>query len=325
MAEQTKKLEDYIIDHPINKSNLQELLASFDRDLFIPFVGAGPSTVLGEPEWKDLFIKLCKALNVKHVKRKKQPDGSVDYPKSFSRLFSIAQEQSKFYPELFKIIEPTKTSATYFHRRLVQAFDCYITTNFDSPIEVAFSDTYPDHKLIKQYFSCYGLKNIDNSIVYLHGHKDINFCIIKTEDYNYFYPSIGDEPDGIPILEDFLTEVFTRRSIVFVGFSFSDKYIEKLLRYIHARNAPRHPHYWFLSESFESYKSIKQRSDKLKKDGDIIKAEHIMAQFYSGQMNIKPIVYKQENHVFLDNLLHKLSESKPVDTTPGEISGTPVR
>ena len=318
-------LEDSIIDNPINKSNLQELLTSFDRDLFIPFIGAGPSIILGEPDWNDLFLKLCKALNTKNVKRKKHPDGSIDYPVSFSRLFDRSQDQSKFYSELFKIVEPTKTSATFFHKRLVQAFGSYITTNYDSPIEEAFLDTYPDRKLLKQYFSCYGLHNIDDCIIYLHGHKDINFCIIKSEDYNYFYPSIGDKSSGIPILEDFLTEVFTKRSIIFVGFSFNDKYIEKLIRYIHTRETLRYPHYWLLSESLESYGSIKQKSDELRKSGDVKKAEYVLLQFFSGQMNIKPIVYKQDYHIFTEKLFQKLGESKPVDTTPGEIGGTPVR
>jgi hypothetical protein len=316
-------LEDSIIDNPINKRNLQDLLVSFDRDLFIPFIGAGPSIILGEPDWNDLFLKLCKALNAKNIKRKKHPDGSVDYPVSFSRLFYGSQDQSKFYSELFKIIEPTKTSATFFHKRLVQAFGSYITTNYDSPIEEAFVDTYPDRKLIKHYFSCYGLNNIDGCIVYLHGHKDINFCVIKSEDYNYFYPSIGDKSGGIPIVEDFLTEVFTRRSIIFVGFSFNDKYIEKLLRYIHARETLRFPHYWLLSESLKSYESIKQKSDKLKSSGDIKQAEYVLSQFYSGQMNIKPIVYKEDYHIFAEKLFQKLGELKPVDTTPGVISGIP--
>ncbi len=317
-------LEEIIIDNPLNKKNLNELLDSYDRDLFVPFIGAGPSTVLGEPDWKGLFSKLRKSLGAKYVRSKKLPDGSIDYPVAFSKLFQQAPDQEKFYPELFKIIEPTKTSATFFHLKLVKAFDSYITTNYDSSIEEAFNEAHPDRKLNKQYFSSYKLDKMHNCIVYLHGHKDINFCIIKSEDYDYFYPSIGGNSGGIPILEDFLTEVFTKRSIIFVGFSFDDKYITKLFQHIAANGTQSFFHYWLLKESSEAYSIMEKESHALRKRGNVSEAESVQSKFYAGELNIKPIIYRGEYHIFSQRLFEKLLESKSTDITPGNIGGIPV-
>jgi hypothetical protein len=55
----------------------------------------------------------------------------------------------------------------------------------------------------KFFFSSYGLENLNDCIVYLHGHKKIDFAIIKKEDYDYFYPNVSRE-SGIPIIESFL-------------------------------------------------------------------------------------------------------------------------
>ena len=81
-----KGLEDYITDNPFNKDNLSTLIKSFNRETFVPFVGAGPSTILGEPGWKELLNNLCNAFGFK-IRRTKLPNGKADYPKTFSNLY----------------------------------------------------------------------------------------------------------------------------------------------------------------------------------------------------------------------------------------------
>ncbi|HDH04859.1 MAG TPA: hypothetical protein ENH01_03980 [Nitrospirae bacterium] len=316
------KFDDLYVNDPRNISNLKDLTDSFAKDLFVPFIGAGPSTTLGEPNWSDLFDQLCKALNVKNVRKSKLSNGTVDYPKTFSRLFNKNLDKNRFYEKLFEVIEPKKTSATWFHKRLVQVFDSYITTNYDSPIEEAFIDVHPKRNLKKQYFSCYGLNNISNCIVYLHGHKDINFCIIKSDDYDYFYPSISKKP-GIPIVEDFLTKVFTERSVIFIGFSFKDKYIEEFLRSLNLSTQLRYSHYWIISESAEIYKEIDEKVKKHMKRGENFEADNELNNFYNGKMNIKPIVYKDKWDIFPQRLFEKLVETNPVAIKPGVISAMP--
>jgi hypothetical protein len=316
------KFDDLYINDPRNISNLRDLIGSFDKDLFVPFIGAGPSTVLGEPIWSELLAQLCKSLNIKKIRKSKFSNGTVDYPKTFSNLFKKVQDNKQFYKKLFEIIEPKKTSATWFHKRLVETFDSYITTNYDSPIEDTFIDLFPKRKLKKQYFSCYGLDNMGDCIVYLHGHKDINFCIIKSEDYDYFYPSISGKP-GIPILEDFLSNVFTDRSVIFIGFSFNDKYIEEFLLSLNLSRQFKYTHYWLISEDADSYKEIDEKVKERLKTGRKLEADNELSNFYNGKMNIKPIVYKYDWDIFAQRLFEQLPKTKPVAIMPGVISGIP--
>ena len=79
-------LETYIVDNPLNNNNFGTLISEFKNESFVPFIGAGPSTVLGAADWKDLITNLRESFELKYF-RKVINDGKVDYPKSFSRLF----------------------------------------------------------------------------------------------------------------------------------------------------------------------------------------------------------------------------------------------
>ena len=248
-------------------------------------------------------------------------NGQINYPRSFSRLFARVNDQEKFYFHLFDHLDPTQTDVTGVHLKLVDLFDSYLTTNYDSPIEVAYRNQH-NSELMKHYFSPHGLHNLKNCVVYLHGHKDINFCVIKEEDYNYFYPSISNKP-GFPILENFLKEVFYKRSVIFVGFSFDDHYIEDFLRYLYSLKPFPNTHYWLIDESADSYRDIINKVSELTKLGKNVEASAKKTTFYDGQLNIKPIVYKKGSHIFVQRLFDKLIDTTPVAMTPGVISGIP--
>lgn len=316
-------LEDYIVDNPFNKNNLDTLINSFKRETFVPFIGAGPSTVLGSPDWDDLITNLCTAFNLKKFRKLKQPNGKVNYPKTFSNLYKRLNDKEIFFKRLFENIRPTQTELTGFHLKLVDLFYAYITTNYDSPIEIAFKNQ--NKKELKKYiFSCYGMNNLKDCIVYLHGHKDINFCIIKTEDYDYFYPT-ASKKNGIPILEDFLSEIFTNKNVIFIGFSFNDFYLEKFLSHLYAVKPFKGYHYWLLSESMDIYHEVIQRAEEYKKSDLTDKANAEISDFFHGKMNIKPIVYKQGEHIFVEKLFQKLIEALPPSIITNEVSGVPVR
>ena len=166
--------ENNLVDHPLNKRNYEDLRNSFDRNSFVPFVGAGPSTPMGEPDWEDLFKKLKMHFGVR-INKVSRDNGTLDYPKMFSKLFKKIPDKSQFFKILFQKLEPTKTRATNLHYSLVELFDTYLTTNYDSPIEVAFHRLRRNTPLTKHYFACYDLNDLNNCVIYLHGHKDTNY------------------------------------------------------------------------------------------------------------------------------------------------------
>ena len=315
-------VEEYIIDNAFNKDNLTTLIKSFNREVFIPFIGAGPSTILGEPGWEELITNLYKAFGLK-IRRAKLPNGKVDYPKIFSNLCKKIGDKEQFYKKLFEHLRPTQTEITGFHLKLVDLFHAYVTTNYDSPIEIAFKNQHKT-ELRKYFFSCYGTNNLKDCVVYLHGHKEINFCIIKTEDYDYFYPSVNKK-NGIPILEDFLSEIFTEKNIIFCGFSFDDFYLENFISYLHAMKPIENCHYWLLSESVEAFREIMKKADEYNRAGKSDEATAVVSSFFHGKMNIKPIVYKQGEHIFIEKLFEILIKSLPTTIASGKVSALPVR
>jgi len=314
--------ETNLVDHPLNKRNFEDLRNSFDRKSFVPFVGAGPSTPMGEPDWEDLFKKLKMHFGVR-INRINRDNGTLDYPKMFSNLFKKVPDKSQFFKILFQKLEPTKTRATNLHYSLVELFDTYLTTNYDSPIEVAFERLNKKTRLTKHYFACYDLNDLNNCVIYLHGHKDINFGIIKLEDYEYFYPTVSKKY-GIPILEDFLSRIFISKTLVFVGFSFVDYYFCEYLIYLDQTTTLDIRHFSLLGDSSEVYRECRSKEDEYIKVGDKKNADKVVSEFFDGPYGIRPVVYK-ESHVVIEDLFDEFNRTIPSTVTSEELGSIPVR
>lgn len=266
----------YLIDHPTNRENLYSLFDTFERnrDIFVPFIGAGISTITGASGWKDLLLKMIHKhkvdINTEDIEAKNDTD--IDFPKLFSELFRKSDKKNDFYKDLFGFIEPTDYPFNPSLSPLIKTFNFIVTTNYDKALETLYKEFFPNNKLTKHFFSSYPNNNIlsNHNIVYLHGYKDINFAIIKSEDYEYFYPS---EHLGIPIIQDFLDFLFTNNIVIFIGFSFNDKYIKKYFEYLSTKyknkkhyilipieenieNAPYFNVKKYYEEEFNRYKKI---------------------------------------------------------------------
>ncbi len=75
-------------------------------------------------------------------------------------------------------------------------------------------------------------------LTYLHGRSDASFVILKTDDYRIFYPShpslgLCSSRRTSTVLEAFLRYLYANRTLVFVGFSFSDPFLKDALQAIH--------------------------------------------------------------------------------------------
>jgi len=314
--------DDYLIDNDINKQNLSLLVKDFKKEVFVPFIGAGCSLPLGSPNWEGLFEKLTKKYN-KRINLRKSKDGTLDFPRLFSKLYNKLPPQNNFYKDLFEILEPTITSGTFTHIHLIDAFNSYLTTNYDCPIEKAY--LLRKQKELKKYYLFCPIPdtNFNNCIVYLHGHKDINFAVIKENDYQYFYPSISDKL-GIPVLEDFLKYILEKKKIIFVGFSFLDRYLIKFLKSF-SKNTNKH--FLLTDENSDIYKRYMDIAEGYRKEGESMEAQKQESKFYDtfkDDFNILPIVYKANLHIFLESLFKRFSSTDKISIEQKPISGVPV-
>ncbi len=308
-------LETYLVKNNFNKENFDKLIEIFNKEEFIPFVGAGSSVPMGGPDWLDLLKKMQNSAGIE-IRPKKDSIGNINFPKYFSRLFKKMKDQSSFYSQLFKSVEPTETGSTEFHVHLVSTFYAYITTNYDTPIERAYKKE-KRQEIKKHFFSCYKLDNLKDSVVYLHGHKDIGFAIIKEEDYRYFYPSVNETSSaGIPILESFLEQVYVGKKIIFIGFSFNDQYVAEFIKLLGLKYKDKRDiiHFLLIKNNATSYLKYQEMAGKYRQEGQLGMANEAESKFFQNFMsiNIYPIVYTE--NIFVERLLEKLKRSE-VHTT----------
>lgn len=302
------ELEEYLVQHPENKNNLNDLLSSYSREIFVPFIGAGPSVPLVGLDWENLLNNMRSKLGIKT--RIRRSVNGPNYPREFSKIYKKLDDRKRFFDVLFNTLKPTQTHFTAFHSYLPDAFDTFVTTNYDLPIEEAY-ERHRNKKLKRHYFSCYEMDNLRDCVVYLHGHENITFAVIKEEDYDYFYPTVSMK-NGIPIIEKFLENLYRNRCIIFFGFSFSDRYIIKFLTELALRYMSG-KHFWILDESTPMYNKVAKEAYEYGKKGKKSEAGKVIRDFYErfSKLGIKPIVYGNKRHIFVEEVIQRLGK-KPI-------------
>ena len=308
-----------------SKNNLEELLKLFSEDSFISFIGAGLSKPLGIGNWEELLNRLKKIVKDKFSIDIKFNKESKNWPQLMAsyiyNIFNRYNSDSLFYDELIKGLQPQNCSWTSIHFKLIQIFKIFLTTNFDATIEKAFLDIEkrsPNKQCVPD-FDPLELKK--ESIVYLHGNKTKRIFIFKKEEYDQFYPSVSKIQNGSTVLEDFLKILYRKKCFIFFGFSFKDYYLKKYFENLAYRverdelineqlyksseegyRKKKYKHFLVISENTFNIIDGKNKYEEIEK---------ICTGFES--INIKPIIYQKDYHVFIENLLDYLLKEKKVE------------
>lgn len=288
--------------------NLQSLNSDYNQKNIVPFVGAGTSHPTGEPLWEELLDKLVKTFNVKEEMPRKE-NGDFDFPASFSAVRNKCDKSESFFSKVFEIVSPITTYSTYCHSALFKAFETLITTNFDDCLDKAYQLVNDGRFPPSNIFCCANIKHNFKGVVYIHGHKSINYAILCQEDYDNFYPSISKKP-GVPVLETFIDHIFRNKHLLFVGFSFDDNFVSQYLALLQAKYRSKSLHYAFISTS----RFIK--NEKEKKEIEVMKSD--FRDYLSG-MGIRTIFYTQ--HVFIDQFIESLWAPPLIEPAIGDYPG----
>lgn len=202
---------------------------------FIVFAGAGVSRSTGVPTWRALLEALEFAC---YGEKKVCLDNPEEYPRIAQELhnYLVEHDKANVYEQI--ISEQLQARNAYHsteQREIVAITGHIVTTNFDLTFEDAINQTAGDPEDFIQTLPCFDVSkmNQDYLLTYLHGNK--NDCIVlKTDDYEIFYPSVSKRREGCSrVLEEFVRHLYKYHTLVFVGFSFGDPYLKKLLRIIH--------------------------------------------------------------------------------------------
>ncbi|MBA7534560.1 hypothetical protein ES705_26809 [subsurface metagenome] len=209
---------------------------------FIVFAGAGIPKNCGVPTWKDLLKALLEL--VPEEERNIEDIDPKEYPDIAQRVYDLLCEQDReqeYHDTIKRMIKPTNTPESAEQIHIVITTNWIITTNFDDTFESAFQRKFEvaqiQKSINKQILPDFKTEDLSNqeSIIYLHGKANEEFIIFKTSDYEKYYPTICGNPNGSTDVEEYLNYVFKYHTIVFLGFSFNDKYINNTLSHIYGK------------------------------------------------------------------------------------------
>jgi len=297
---------------------------TYSYEKIVPFIGTGTSYPLGILDWPQLLNNLINECDKKfQIICSKKLNESDKWPELAEDIYSHLGHD-RYQGIVQKGITPRVNSSTLSLLKIVLASRIQLTTNFDLSIEEAYkffnfmsSKQIVDKTITleKKYLPDleeYPDDKTKNYLYYLHGNKDKKYFILKKSDYEMFYPSVST---GNPLvkrvqsLEILLRTVYINYNIVFIGFSFADKYLRdyffKLSNTLRMEEQNNH-------KSLYNPSNIKVDTKKyihfLLIDADNLLYKADKAKFFHEyeNNNIYPIVYKSGHHLFIEELFGEL-------------------
>lgn len=220
----------------------EQLIQDLSQKDFIVFAGAGIVGTTGvRPSWKRLLERF-----------EEEEPNAIDadlnqiredgYPEIAQKIFNTLRKREgndERYHEILKEGLHAK-DAEYSSQELdiVDTAGRVITTNFNDSFECALNRVLEGHDgsiRVVQSLPNLVIRSLAEkySVSYLHGRIDEKCVVFKEDDYKTFYPSLFGENDGCDNLEKFLRCAYEEYTLVFVGFSFTDRCFLKAPQEIH--------------------------------------------------------------------------------------------
>lgn len=208
-----------------------------ESDLPVLFAGAGVSARVGIPVWGSYMKQLGVAANEYDQFTKYQIDKALQsnqFGKAASYYFLCDIPEATKFSEL---VRPLKSyDADPLRSLMALPFRSIVTTNFDRSLFDAYSKetgkapkeaNIDDPTLVGATF------DLDFYIARVHGRVEVPKSLRLTDDQ---LSAISVDPAYI----QFLTHIFTRRQVLFVGFSFADPAISAVLRAVREKFSSQH-------------------------------------------------------------------------------------
>lgn len=220
----------------------KQLIKKIQQNNVVIFVGAGLSIQAGFPNWIELVEKILDGIADRESKSQKYKEALKD--ELFSPL-EILTKISGFRENSIEILEKEirKHDCINFnpiHLKLGQLSKNIITTNYDELIEKALPDF--EKIVYSNEFKLAHLSQYPKYIYKIHGDiHEPNKCILFPSEYENLY-TIEEKPS---IFE--LKKIISDKTILFIGFSLTDPYINYILDYISTLYSGFNPDHYIIT------------------------------------------------------------------------------
>ena len=289
------------------KGELIKLVASKEAVLI---VGAGSSRRVGYPDWRGLIEEL-KGLASELGDGSKPTEGNgeddlLTCAEAIKSYICNKKNLHLYYGLLEYLFSPADPPYKDFHRILVSLpFRGILTTNYDTVLEAALGaveqPTAYDNSLIinedtagqvDKFLSGISDRSIPRRIAHLHGRYDQpKNIILSSKDYQRAYEPSNSEST---LHQKLLWSVLSTRHLVFIGFSMTDPYFNKMLETVSKDlwRSNKSTHYAIMGISPE-------------------KTEYLKAKELKRDYGIDTVFYEvfNDSHDRLDDIVTKIAKS----------------
>lgn len=205
-----------------------------DIDDIIPFIGSGVSIPLGLPSWKHLLEIINDNCYSDETLEKEYKNlvASGDLLAAFDHLIDHSYEFSNYEQIKERIvrimnskrIDKTEFKAHNYGDLVLLNSRFYITTNYDllmSDFLSSENDAYTSPICLSEISNIRNLMQGKNQVIHLHGHvNNLESMIVSHKDYQELYANQS-------LLIKF-GSIMNNKPLLFIGFSFTDKFFEDL-------------------------------------------------------------------------------------------------
>ena len=270
------------------KRELIELVASGEAVLI---VGAGSSARVGYVTWDGLLEELEDLANeCGEGLDQRQKSDELAYAEDIkSHIHDKRGNLHRYHALLQSLFSPKDPPCKDFHRKFVSLpFRGILTTNYDTVLEAALGELEPrfayDNSFIIDENSAGRVhdflmamnndKRITRRIAHLHGKFDSpSSIILSIEDYHRAYglrlaTNHAQRDSEWTLHRKLLWAMLATRRVVFIGFSMTDPYFNKMLETVSADlwRWDKSIHFAIMSISSEGPEDSKARADGLRRE-----------------------------------------------------------
>lgn len=228
----------------------KKILNAIIENKLVFFVGSGLSIRFGLPSWKDLVKDIIREQN-----KKDYNDFLPLLESGMLTPIEVLEKLKKEHNDIRKYILTKYNIANgdfSLQKKLLEISGKIITTNFDNAFEKASNNTI--HPSV--YTSDFNISEINKSdnpyIFKLHGSfNEPDHCVIFKEDYDNIYLRESSAKEK-------LKAIFAEKTIIFIGYSFSDPEISLIFNNLDKTFSNNNKHYIITKEprEFEKYQFL---------------------------------------------------------------------
>ena len=192
-------------------TDIRNIVKAKQNNKLVIFAGAGVSMDSGLPDWNTLVEALQSEIDEKE-----------NDPLKAAQLHFNHRRKKENLDRLKEILKYKQTKYNLIHEQIVKLSPNHIiTTNFDDHFEQIINNEHLKYSIVKKDANLPDCKT-NSFLVKMHGDIAEKNIVFKENDYKKYHKDF-------PLIKGFVEGVFATHLVLFIGFSFDDPNLKRIL------------------------------------------------------------------------------------------------